>query len=112
MKLVNSLNLGYTATNADSAFKFPSSSKASSRMPVVEKYFTDCIKAGKFILVRYQSPVGNGWKIVAGYDNLGNIQNTKTGGFADSYGDDVIIFAEPLDSGDHCREGRSDHRPA
>ena len=110
VKLVNSLGLGYTATNTDSSFKFPSSSSASSRMPVVEKFFTDSIKAGKFILVRYQSPVGNGWKIVAGYDNQGNIQNTRTEEYTDHYGDDVVIFAEPFDGADHCQDGFTTER--
>ena len=110
VKLVESLNLGYTATNSDSAFKFPSSTAASKRMPVVEKYFTNCIKEGKFILVRYQSPTGNGWKLVVGYDNQGNIQNTKTGEYTDHYGDDVVIFAEPFDGADHCQDGFTTER--
>ena len=108
VKLVNELGVGFTATNTD-AFKF-SGSAVADRMKTIKKFFTDSIKDGKFVLVRYQSPTGNGWKLVAGYDNLGNIQNTKTEAFSDHYGDDVIIFAEPFDGGDHCQDGFATER--
>ncbi len=107
VKLVNELGVGFTATNT--GFKFSGSGDAT-RIKDTKKFFTDAIKDGKFVLVRYQSPVGNGWKIVAGYDTLGNIQNTKTSEFIDHHGDDVIIFAEPFDGGDHCQDGFATER--
>ena len=107
VNLVNNLGLGYTATNT--VFKFSGTSD-STRYNDTKVFFQNAIKEGKFILVRYQSPVGHGWKIVAGYDTLGNIQNTYTKAYTDHFGDDVIIFAEPYDGADHCQDGFTTER--
>jgi len=103
-KLVESLNLGYTVEAKDESFA-GTVTKESMR-----DLFKDCILEGKFVLVRYQSPVGYGWKVVIGYDDLGMVKNTKTGEESDSLGDDVIIFAEPYDGGDHCQDGYATER--
>lgn len=107
IKLVNALNLGYTATNT--CFKFSGTSE-STREKDTKDFFINSIKEGKFILVRYQSPVGYGWKVIIGYDNLGNIRNTATKAYTDAFGDDVIIFAEPYDGFDHCQDGYATER--
>ena len=107
VKLVNELGVGFTAANTGLKF---SGSSDSTRIADTKKFFQNSIKEGKFVLVRYQSPVGNGWKIVAGYDTLGNIQNTRTEEYSDHHGDDVIIFAEPFDGGDHCQDGFATER--
>ncbi len=107
VKLVNELGVGFTAANTGLKF---SGSSASTRIADTKKFFTDSIKDGKFVLVRYQSPVGNGWKLVAGYDTLGNVQNTRTEEYLDSTYDDVVIFAEPNDGGDHCQDGFATER--
>ena len=107
VKLVEALGLGYTATNT--VFKF-SGSGESTRQKDTKKFFTDAIKEGKFILVRYQSPVGHGWKLIVGYDTLGNVWNTAEQKEQDAFGDDVIIFAEPYDGADHYQDGFTTER--
>lgn len=102
INLVESLGLGYTAEKAG----FDSSAKEDG----MKSFLTESIKEGKFVLVRYQSPVGYSWKLVIGYDNLGNIQNTKTEEYYDHIGDDVVIFAEPYDGYDHCQDGYATER--
>ncbi len=104
VSLVNSLNLGYTANYQD----FGSYDKTSSSS--MKQFFMENIKAGKFVLVRYQSPMGFGWKVVIGYDSLGQVQNVRTGNILDSVSDDVIIFAEPNDGFDHQQDGYATER--
>lgn len=104
INLIESLDLGYTATNEAPAYPdgFTKTNTA--------QFFTDAIKAGKFVLVRYQSPIGYGWKLVIGYDTLGNIKDTVTGEEKDLFSDDVIIFAEPNDGADHRQDGYATER--
>ena len=104
IKLVESLDLGYTATDADSSYS------GGFTKDNMDYFFRNAIKEGKFILVKYQSPVGHGWKVVIGYDNLGNITNSLTGEELDHFGDDVMIFAEPYDGGDHRQDGYATER--
>ena len=104
IKLIDSLNLGYTATNEDPA---ASEGFTSAEM---KTFFLDAISQGKFVLVRYQSPVGYGWKVVIGYDDLGEVTDTTTGKQTTTDGDDVIIFAEPYDGADHCQDGYATER--
>ena len=106
--LVESLDLGYTAENE--SLTITNSDSKSTKQTKMKNFFMDNIKEGKFVLVRYTSPVGYGWKLVIGYDTLGNIQNTQTEKFTDHFGDDVIIFAEPYDGFDHCQDGYATER--
>ncbi|MBR4954444.1 MAG: hypothetical protein IKY46_00850 [Clostridia bacterium] len=99
IKLIDSLGLGYTATNV--ASDYPNGFTKDN----MDYFFRNAIREGKFVLVRYQSPVGYGWKVVIGYDNLGNITNSITGEKLDHFGDDVMIFAEPYDGADHRQDG-------
>jgi len=99
--LVESLGLGYTADNKSFIIL---NNKESSQLEMRE-FFQSCIKDGKFILVRYQAPNDYGWKIVVGYDTLGNITSTITQEESDTFGDDVIIFADPNDCWDHRQDG-------
>ena len=103
MKLVQSLDLGYTVTNKDPAYRVFTKENMA-------QFFQNDIKDGKFVLVRYESPVGYSWKVVIGYDNLGNIKNTLTEKEMDHYGDDVMIFAEPYDGADHHQDGYATER--
>lgn len=102
VKLVESLGLGWTATKEDPSFAISDTN--------MKAFFSDCIKEGKFVLVRYQSPVGYGWKVVIGYDDLGNVKRTTTGEEYEAFNDDVIIFAEPYDGFDHCQDGYATER--
>ena len=102
--LVDDLGLGYTTEYG--LLQLSGVSSADE----MKAYFEDALKDGKFVFVRYQSPVGYGWKVVIGYDDLGNVKNTVTEEENDSFGDDVIIFAEPYDAGDHCQDGYATER--
>ncbi len=104
IKLIDSLGLGYTATNASPDYS------GGFTKDNMDYFFRNAILDGKFVLVRYQSPVGHGWKVVIGYDNLGNIKNTLTGEELDHFGDDVMIFAEPYDGWDHKQDGYATER--
>ena len=102
--LINSLDVGFTAKSQD--FGSYDKTKDSS----MKQFFINTIKEGKFILVRYQSPVGFKWKVVIGYDTLGYCKNARTGADTEYTGDDVIIFAEPNDSFDHSQDGYATER--
>lgn len=99
--LVNDLNLGYTAEDVGVVPESKNGTKT---------FLQNCIKEGKFVFVRYQSPVGYGWKIVIGYDTLGTVRNTRTEEYTDAFGDDVLIFAEPYDGFDHRQDGYATER--
>ena len=103
MKLFNSLGLDATISDQDPNYRAFSED-------TVAQFFMDSLKAGKLILVRYTSPVGYEWKLVIGYDNLGNVKNTQTQQEFNSFGDDVIIFAEPHDGYDHRQDGYATER--
>ena len=99
--LVESLGLDYT-TSSTSLNILAKDEKSQNKM---KEAFQECLKEGKFILARYQSPNGYGWKVVVGYDTLGNVKDTVTNEESDSFGDDVIIFADPNDCWDHKQDG-------
>lgn len=103
-ELVKDLDLGWTVSLQDPAYA-DGFTKESAKT-----FLLDNLKAGKFVLVRYQSPVGNGWKVVIGYDTLGNVTNTLTEEELDHVGDDVVIFAEPFDGADHYQDGYATER--
>jgi len=103
MKLFNSLGLDATISDQDPDYRAFSED-------TVAQFFMDSLKAGKLILVRYTSPVGYEWKVVIGYDTLGNIKNTQTEQEMERFGDDVIIFAEPHDGYDHRQDGYATER--
>lgn len=109
MELVSSLGLGYTATNTDKRFN---AYKNESNM---KDFFTEVLKEGKFVLVRYMSPVGYSWKLLIGYDLIGkegdgNIKETPETNWSDTVNDDVLIFAEPNDMADHRQDGYATER--
>ena len=88
-QFINSLNTGYEclAHEMDLSLGESSISKAINRN----------LKAGNYVLVRYQSANGFGWKVVIGYDAMGT----------EHISDDIIIFADPFDSYDHYQTGYS-----
>ena len=99
IKLVESLGLGYTATDTDKRFN------AYKNENNAKDFLTEALKEGKFVLVRYQSPTGYTWKLVIGFDGLANIKETPESNWEDTFRDDVVIFAEPMDMADHKQDG-------
>ncbi len=105
-RLVRDLGLGYRPSQTG----FSITSVSDESKTKMKAFFRNAIRDGKFILVRYQSPNGYRWKVVIGYDTLGEVTNTLTGEKMDSFGDDVIIFADPYDCCDHRQDGYSIER--
>jgi len=95
-KLINSLDLGFDVQTTDVEF----SDKEYARK-FIEKFLAD----GKFLLVRWQSPTDFGWKVVIGYDDMGDVLNCMTNEMRDFVNDDMLIFAEPNDCHDHFQDG-------
>lgn len=108
MALVDSLGLGYTTDNTC----MPITSNNSSTQKIMVNTFTQAIKDGKFVMVRYQAPNDYGWKVVIGYDTLGNVKSTLDETESDTFKEDVIIFADPFDGADHCQDGYTTERAA
>ena len=108
--LVEDLGLGYTAKQE--GLGITSSDNKDNKIAKTKTFLKQSVENSKFVLVRYQSPNGYGWKLVIGYDTLGTI--TKTVNVAprvtDAVGDDVVIFAEPNDGFDHCQDGYATER--
>lgn len=74
--------------------------------------FRQCILDGKFLVMRYQSPNGYGYKVLLGHDNKGKVQYsvreyTSTHSIVE---DDYFIFAEPNDNYDHFQDGFTANR--
>lgn len=79
---------------------------ASENDPETEKYVEDAkdsyfvqwltghLKAGRAIMVEWVDWNGH-WQAIVGYDNNGT----------PSIGDDILIFADPYDTGDHAQDG-------
>lgn len=57
-------------------------------------FITEKLKAGKPILTE-SSEWGGHWMVLIGYDNMGT----------DVMYDDVLVFADPYDTSDHCQDG-------
>ena len=95
-KLVDSLNLGFDVQ----AMGIDFSDKEYTRKDL-EQFLAD----GKFLLVRWQSPTDFGWKVVIGYDDMGDVLNCESKEMRDYVNDDVMIFAEPNDCYDHFQDG-------
>ena len=110
MKLIEALDLGYTTDNTSIDFVKAGNTNLATLYGATKSMCVDSIKDGKFVLVRYQSPNGYGWKLVAGYDTLGKVKSNVTGEETDSYGHDVIIFADPNDGFDHLQDGFNTER--
>lgn len=74
---------------------------SSARNDVVTD-FCDWLKTelvlGRFVLVRFQDNINSGWRMIIGMDDMGTPLNAL---------DNVIIFADPFDAGDHLQDGYS-----
>ncbi len=116
VKLVNSLGLKLgenlvTANSTEiktSSYGIGTSNNYADIMPV----FRDCIEQGKFLVMRYQSPNGYGYKVLIGHDSkqepyTTSYDQTKT---IDLPHDDYFIFAEPNDNYDHFQDGYTANR--
>lgn len=98
-KLADSLELGWKVeTSVTKELDF--SDKEYARK-TIEQLLAD----GKFLLVRWQSPADFGWKVVIGYDDMGDVLNCMTNEMRDFVNDDMLIFAEPNDCYDHFQDG-------
>ena len=97
--LIDSLDLGYTVSHKDDRFF---SYQTESRM---KEFLMDCLQQGQFLLIGYTSPTGYDWKLVVGYDTVGNVKKTTDNTVLDALYDDIIIFAEPNDGYDHMQDG-------
>ena len=108
--LINSLNLGITASNTEydtSTLKTTDGTDFTG----VQKWLETCIADGKFVLLRWQSPNGYGWKTVIGFDNKGKVPYSYSPkSMMETEGDDYVIFAEPNDNYDHFQDGYTAHR--
>lgn len=108
INLINSIDAGWSAENTSLKISYGDSKEV--KQATTKEFLTSNLKAGNFLLVRYESPVGFAWKVVIGYDSLGAVKNTQTDELFDTFGDDVIIFAEPYDAADHCQDGYATER--
>lgn len=95
-KLVDSLDLGWEI----STDSLTVASKANCRIS-----FETALSEGKFIFVRWQAPRDFGWKVLIGYDDMGDVLSDTTKQMRDYVNDDVIILAEPYDGSDHIQDG-------
>ena len=89
---IRSLNLGYELESKP----FPSGNVKSSTNSFID-FVENNLKAGNYVLVRYQSQADFGWKVIVGIDRLDT----------ESYNDDVLILANPFDVSDHYQDGFS-----
>lgn len=107
INLVNSLNLGYTATKEGftGASNPDSSTGRTENLKRFKTFINGCLEEGKFVLIRWQAPKDYGWKLVIGYDDVGMVRNTMTDEVVSATSEDVLIMAEPYDVSDHCQDG-------
>ena len=102
--LVNSLNLGYSVTTDE--LDFSEAEGYEDYTDIFQPWVEQCVKDGKFVLLRYQAGNGYGWKLVIGYDNMGDYKwSYTTNYYTNMTGDDVVIFADPNDNYDHYQDG-------
>ena len=81
-------DLGYTAS---------SSAGAPSALGDLPNWIAQKLKQNKYIMVRFKDGMEFNWHVIIGYETCGT----------DSTTDDVIIFADPFDTSDHCQDGYS-----
>jgi len=91
-------SLGYTVEAT--SYTDPSENRTTNYM-ACKDWLVALTNQGKYLLVRFQSPNGFGWKMMIGYDTMGT---------EDYFNDDVMIFAEPNDNYDHYQDGYTIHR--
>ena len=116
INLVNSLGLKLNGNDVSancedidtSSYGIGTSNNYANIMPV----FRQCILDGKFLVMRYQSPNGYGYKVLIGHDSkqepyTTSYDLTKT---IDLPHDDYFIFAEPNDNYDHFQDGYTANR--
>ncbi|MBR2322883.1 MAG: C39 family peptidase [Clostridia bacterium] len=111
VNLVNSLGLtGVTANSTEidtSSFVLTDGNDYEA----IRNIFRQCLLDGKFLVMRYQSPNGFGYKVLLGHDNKGTLfysYSPKTA--LEFVGDDYMIFAEPNDNYDHFQDGYTANR--
>ncbi len=111
VNLVNSLGLTGVTANCTEIDTSSYVTSTSNDYEAIGKIFRDCILDGKFLVMRYQSPNGFGYKVLLGHDDKGTLfysysPTTKLELVADDY----LIFAEPNDNYDHFQDGYTANR--
>ena len=112
VKLIKDLKIDGLDANCTEFDHSNFSTQASkTKYTEIADWLKGCIKDGKFVLFRFQSPNGYGYKMVIGYDDKGLVpysyDQSKT---RDVYQDDFMILAEPNDNYDHFQDGFVAHK--
>ena len=77
-----------------------------TKYTVIGSWLKSCLKDGKFVIFRFNSPNGYGYKMVVGYDEKGKVPYSyDLTTDRDIYQDDYMILAEPNDNYDHFQDG-------
>ena len=88
-------NLGYTAAKGTLTRASTRANAAKQTMAWLQEH----LSAGEMIFVHFYDNEVARWKVIVGYDSMGNT--------VDQYYDDMLIFADSYDNFDHCQDGYS-----
>lgn len=111
VKLVNSLGLEGVSANCTEIDTSTFVTTDDNSYTSIASIFRTCITDGKFLIMRYQSPNGYGYKTLIGHDNKGKLPYSYSPtSLHDVGGDDYFIFAEPNDNYDHFQDGYTANR--
>ena len=111
VKLVNSLGLDGVSANCTEIDTSTFVTTDDNAYADIIDLFEKCITEGKFLVMRYQSANGYGYKTLIGYDNKGPLFYSYSPSTSNSItGDDYFVFAEPNDNYDHFQDGYTANR--
>ena len=89
-KMFNSL--GYDTRTTDFVEK---GSTRAATFSNFNKWCKNHLDAGRFVMVRYQDNVDNGWHVIFGMDTMGTDSSSNT----------ILMMADPMDNWDHFQDG-------
>lgn len=111
VNLVNSLGLNKVSANCTEIDTSSFVTNVKNDYDAIVSIYRQCILDGKFLVMRYQSPNGFGYKVLLGHDNKGKLfRSYKPTSDFYTVGDDYLIFAEPNDNYDHFQDGYTANR--
>ena len=111
VKLVNSLGLDGVSANCTEIDTSTFVTTDNNAYADIIDLFEKCITEGKFLVMRYQSANGYGYKTLIGYDSKGVLYYSYSPSTSNSItGDDYFVFAEPNDNYDHFQDGYTANR--
>ena len=111
VNLVNSLKLDNVTANSTEIDTSTFVLTDANDYKAIRTIFRQCILDGKFLVMRYQSPNGFGYKVLLGHDNKGTLFYSYSPKTKLEYaGDDYLIFGEPNDNYDHFQDGYTANR--